>query len=69
MSDFIDALLQRMSLAEKVGQLNLLNPVGGDVTGAGAAATDIEARIRRGETGFLPGGELAQLAHWQKIAA
>ena len=69
MSDSIDALLQRMSLPEKVGQLNLLNPVGGDVTGAGAAAADIEARIRRGETGFLPGGgELAQLTHWQKIA-
>lgn len=70
MSDFIDALLHRMSLAEKVGQLNLLNPGGGDTTGAGAAATDIESRIRRGDAGFLPGGgELAQLAHWQKIAA
>lgn len=69
MSDFIDALIQRMDLTEKVGQLSLLNPVGGDTTGAGAAATDIESRIGRGETGFLPGGgELAQLAHWQKIA-
>jgi len=69
MSDFIDALLHRMSLTEKVGQLTLLNPAGGDTTGAGGGAADIDTRIRRGEVGFLPGGgELARLAQWQKIA-
>jgi beta-glucosidase len=70
MSEFIDVLLRRMTLAEKVGQLSLLNPAGGDTTGASAAATDIESRIRRGEVGFLPAGvEIERLARWQKIAA
>ncbi len=70
MSDLIDALLRRMSLAEKVGQLNLLSPGGGDTTGAGGTATDIESRIRRGEVGFLPaGGGIEQLTRWQTIAA
>jgi beta-glucosidase len=68
MSDRIDALLARMTLAEKVGQLNLLAG-SSDSTGAGGGAMDIESRIRRGEVGFLPaGGGLAQLARWQKIA-
>ena len=69
MSDFIDAMLRRMTLAEKVGQLSLLNPSGGDTTGAGSMAADIERRIRRGEVGFLPAGAgIEQLTQWQKIA-
>ena len=69
MSELIDVLLSRMTLAEKVGQLSLLNPGGGDATGAGTAATDIENRIRRGEVGFLPAGAgIEQLARWQRIA-
>jgi len=68
MSDFIDDLLRRMSLVEKVGQLNLINP-DADSTGAAAAATDVEARIRRGEVGGLAGGaERKRLADLQKIA-
>lgn len=69
MSDFIEALLSRMTLAEKVGQLNLLTPGGGDTTGAGTAAGNIDSRIRRGDVGFLPGGvSIPQLARWQQIA-
>jgi beta-glucosidase len=71
MTDIVDALLRRMSLTEKVGQLNLLNPGGDDTTGAAATTTttNIESRIRRAEVGFLPGGaELGRLAQWQKIA-
>jgi beta-glucosidase len=69
MSDFIDALLRRMTLAEKVGQLSLLNPSGGDTTGSGSMAADVERRIQRGEVGFLPAGAgIEQLTHWQKIA-
>jgi beta-glucosidase len=69
MSDRVDALLGRMTLAEKVGQLNLLAAAAADTTGAGEAAGDIEGRIGRGEAGFLPaGGGIAQLARWQKIA-
>jgi beta-glucosidase len=68
MSDAIDALLGRMSLTEKVGQLNLLNATV-DSTGAGSAATDIDNRIRRGEIGFLSCGvPLPRLAELQKIA-
>ena len=37
MADFVDELLRRMSLAEKIGQLNHPNVAGGDTTGAGAA--------------------------------
>ena len=68
MSDFIEALLRRMTLAEKVGQLNLLNS-SADSTGAGGGAADIETRIRRGEVGCLAGGvDLASLGKLQKIA-
>ncbi|MGC1467382.1 MAG: beta-glucosidase BglX [Pseudolabrys sp.] len=69
MSDFIDSLMRRMTLAEKVGQLNYLSSAGEDTTGAGDAASDIEGRIRRGEVGSLPAGvDLATLTRWQKVA-
>jgi beta-glucosidase len=68
MSDRIDALLNRMTLAEKVGQLNHVSAAA-DTTGAAGAVADIESRIRRGEVGTLPGGlELARLRVLQKIA-
>ena len=69
MNDFIEDLLRRMSLAEKVGQLNHPNAYGGDTTGAGTAVADIESRIRRGEVGCLAGGsDLLRLAELQRIA-
>ena len=49
----IDDLLRRMSLAEKIGQLNHPNIGGADTTGAGNASANIEARIARGEAGSL----------------
>ena len=55
MSDRINALLNRMTLAEKVGQLNHVSAAA-DTTGATGAVADIESRIRRGEVGTLPGG-------------
>src|SRR6185503_7926659 len=68
MPDVADALLQRMSLAEKVGQLNHLSAAE-DTTGVGGAAADLEARIRRGEVGNLGGGiALSQLRALQKVA-
>ena len=68
MPDVADALLQRMSLAEKVGQLNHLSAAE-DTTGAGGAAADLEARIRRGEVGSLGGGvALSRLRALQKLA-
>jgi len=68
MSDFIETLLQRMSPAEKIGQLN--HPaIGADTTGAGAATADVETRIRRGEVGGISAGlELERLHALQRIA-
>jgi beta-glucosidase len=69
MDDAIDNLLSRMTLAEKIGQLNHPNAGGVETTGAGAAVHDIESRIRRGEVGSLAAGApLARLAELQKIA-
>jgi len=69
MADFIDALVEQMSLAEKAGQLNHPNIAGADSTGAGAAATDIEARIRRGEVGSIAAGRGREELHeLQRIA-
>ncbi|HEU5017053.1 MAG TPA: glycoside hydrolase family 3 N-terminal domain-containing protein, partial [Pseudolabrys sp.] len=69
MPDFVDDLLCRMSLAEKIGQLNHPNISGGDTTGAGRAVADIESRIRRGEAGSLAAGApLGRLAELQRIA-
>ena len=69
MADFVDELLRRMSLAEKIGQLNHPNVAGGDTTGAGAAVGDIESRIRRGEVGALAAGQpLDRMRQLQHIA-
>jgi beta-glucosidase len=69
MPDFIDDLVQRMSLTEKIGQLNHPNAQTDVTTGAGGAIVDIESRIRRGEAGSLAGGaDRAQLSAWQRIA-
>src|SRR5579864_2489040 len=65
----VDALLQSMSLVEKIGQLNHPNIAGADTTGAGGAVADIEARIRRGEVGLLSTGlDPQQADELQKIA-
>jgi beta-glucosidase len=65
----IDSLLSRMTLTEKIGQLNHPNLGGADTTGAGSAVAEIESRIRRGEVGSLAAGApLSRLAELQKIA-
>jgi len=65
----IDDLLGRMSLAEKIGQLNHPNIGGADTTGAGTASNNIEARLRAGEVGSLAAGApLPRLAELQRIA-
>ncbi|HEX5212204.1 MAG TPA: beta-glucosidase BglX [Pseudolabrys sp.] len=64
----VEALLSRMTLAEKVGQLNHVSAAA-DTTGAAGAVTDIESRIRRGEVGSVPGGlDLERLRELQTIA-
>jgi beta-glucosidase len=64
----VEALLSRMTLAEKVGQLNHISAAA-DSTGAAGAVANIESRIRRGDVGSVPGGlDLARLRQLQTIA-
>lgn len=51
MDRFIDALMRRMTVEEKIGQLNL--PVTGEITTGQAKSSDVAKRIRNGEVGGL----------------
>jgi beta-glucosidase len=55
MNAYIDALMKKMTLEEKIGQLNLPS-IGFDVTGP-ILSTDVEGKIRKG----LVGGVLIHL--------
>ena len=48
---FVDDLMSRMTLREKIGQLNL--PVAGNITTGQAKSSDVAAQIARGEVGGL----------------
>ena len=47
MDRFIDVLMNKMTLEEKIGQLNL--PVTGEITTGQAKSSDIAAKIKKGE--------------------
>ncbi len=51
MKSFVDQLMKKMTLEEKLGQLNL--PVSGDITTGQASSSDIAAKIRAGKVGGL----------------
>lgn len=51
MNRFIDVLMKKMTVEEKIGQLNL--PVTGEITTGQAKSSDIAAKIKRGEVGGL----------------
>lgn len=51
MDRFISNLMKKMTLEEKIGQLNL--PVTGEITTGQAKSSDISAKIKRGEVGGL----------------
>ncbi|MND55087.1 Periplasmic beta-glucosidase precursor [compost metagenome] len=53
MDVFIDNLMKKMTLEEKIGQLNLVTP-GGAVTGS-VVSSDVDNKIKRGEVGGLFG--------------
>lgn len=53
MDNFINALLKKMTLDEKIGQLNLVTP-GGAVTGS-VVSKDVDTKIRNGQVGGLFG--------------
>jgi len=52
----VQALLNQMTLEEKIGQLNLLTPGGGVATGA-VVSENVEAKIKAGKVGGLFGIE------------
>ena len=51
MDRFIDDLMGRMTVEEKIGQLNL--PVAGDIVTGQARSSNVSERIRKGEVGGL----------------
>ena len=51
MNRYIDDLMSRMTIEEKIGQLNL--PVTGEITTGQAKSSDVAKRIRAGEVGGL----------------
>src|SRR4051794_16964798 len=54
MNSFVSNLMKKMTLEEKIGQLNLLTPGGGVATGA-VVSRDVESKIRAGSVGGLFG--------------
>ncbi|WP_160715239.1 beta-glucosidase BglX [Chitinophaga solisilvae] len=54
MKSFVGGLMSRMTLEEKIGQLNLVVPGGGTVTGA-VVSQDVDEKIRKGNVGGLFG--------------
>lgn len=54
MKTFVDALMKKMTLEEKIGQLNLLTPGGGILTGA-VVSQDVDQKIKNGQVGGLFG--------------
>src|SRR5690606_29932151 len=64
----VEALLQQMTLEEKIGQLNLLTPGGGVATGS-VVSENVEAKIKAGQVGGIfgvTGPERVRMA--QKLA-
>jgi beta-glucosidase len=53
MDNFVNALMKKMTVDEKIGQLNLVTP-GGAVTGS-VVSKDVDTKIRNGQVGGLFG--------------
>ena len=51
MDRFIDDLMSKMTVEEKIGQMNL--PVAGDIVTGQAKSSNVSERIRKGEVGGL----------------
>jgi len=67
MSQFITNLMSKMTLEEKIGQLNL--PGAGDITTGQAASSDIGKKIREGKVGGLFNiKSVSKIRNVQKVA-
>lgn len=68
MDAFVSDLMNRMTLQEKIGQLNLITPGGGVPTGS-VVSTDVEAKIKAGNVGGIFGiSGTERLRQTQKMA-
>ncbi len=54
MNAFVSDLMSKMTIQEKIGQLNLVTPGGGILTGS-VVSTDVEAKIKAGNVGGIFG--------------
>ncbi len=67
MKSFVDALMKKMTLEEKIGQLNL--PGSGDIVTGQAKSSDIGKKIREGKVGGLFNiKSVAKIRDVQKVA-
>lgn len=67
MKTFIDALMGKMTLEEKIGQLNL--PVSGDIVTGQAKSSNVAEKIKKGQVGGLFNLKgAAQIREIQKVA-
>lgn len=67
MDGFIDDLMKKMTVEEKIGQLNL--PVAGTIVTGEGKSVDVESRIQNGEVGGLFNVKgAAEIRRFQKIA-
>jgi len=67
MKSFIDALMKKMTLEEKIGQLNL--PGSGDIVTGQAQSSDIAKKIKQGKVGGLFNiKSVAKIRDVQKVA-
>ncbi len=67
MDHFIDGLMKKMTLEEKIGQLNL--PVAGTIVTGEGASINVEERISKGEVGGLFNVKgAAEIRKYQQIA-
>ncbi|SHF75481.1 beta-glucosidase [Mariniphaga anaerophila] len=54
MDKFVSEMMSKMTIQEKIGQLNLVTPGGGILTGS-VVSTDVEAKIKNGQVGGIFG--------------
>lgn len=54
MDTFIDELMNKMTIQEKIGQLNLVTPGGGILTGS-VVSSDVEKKLKEGKVGGIFG--------------
>lgn len=68
MKSFIDDLMRKMTLDEKIGQLNLVAPGGFAITGA-ETSKNVSEKLRKGHVGGMFGfWGLQNVKPWQEIA-